>query len=266
MSEVLKMSDEEYFGQDYSSYISKSRLWKFANDPVGFFTKDTDYDDNKEHLVKGSALHAKLLEGETEYHARYTLTDFKNPKTGKPYGRNTKAFLDHCHELGVAAPFVITEEMDAEIDRMCAVVKSHNRGGKLLREYTSQVEVVLRGEFEGNKAQGKVDGMSPEHSLIVDLKTCRDIPSFVDNYYNYGYDWQAIIYSDLFQQVYGYEPEFVFIAVSGGEEPQCITMEAQAFHKQAREDYLRHVARVYRKCVEEKDYRLALFELKDHVL
>jgi len=267
MSEVLKLTDDEYFGPDYGSFISKSRLWKFAKDPVGFFTKEEDgYDENKEHLVKGSALHAKLLEGDDEYHARYTITDLVNPKTGKSYGRQTNTFHDHCHDLGVLPHYVVTTEMDREIGRMCQAVQSHNRGGKLLREYTDEVEVVLRGEFEGNRAQGKVDGMSSSHSLIIDVKTCRDLPSFVENYYNYGYDWQAIMYQDLFKQAFGYDAEFVFIVVSGGDDPQCLTMEAEAFHKPEREDYMRHVARVYRKCVEEKDYRLALFELKDHIL
>lgn len=266
MSEVLKMTDEEYFGSDYSRYISKSRLFKFAKDPIGFFTKEDEYDENKAHLVKGSALHALLLEGEEEFQARYTITDFVNPKTGRSYGRNTKAFLDHCHDIGVAPHTVIPVDMEQEIRAMDAAVRSHDRANKLLSEYVSEVEVVLRGDLEGNLAQGKVDAMGPDHSLILDLKSCRDVPSFLENYYEYGYDWQAIIYSELFQQVYGFEPEFIFIAVSGGEEPQVITVEAKSFYKPEREDYLRHVARVYRKCREEKDYRIALFELKDYIL
>ena len=54
VGELLKMTDGEYFSQHYGKYLSKSRLWKFRQDPCSVF-KEQVYDENKQHFVMGSA-------------------------------------------------------------------------------------------------------------------------------------------------------------------------------------------------------------------
>ena len=264
VNKIYRIDDKEYFGPSYNDYISKSRLFKFAKDPVAFFTKDEDdYDPNKEYLVRGSALHKFLLEGEEEFFKEYTVADVINPRTGRSYGRATKAFQEYCEENDLSPPFTISSEMLGHIKVMSETVLAHPTAGNYLRDYIDNVEVVLRGEFEGLPAQGKVDGLSTNHNLIIDIKTCRSLDLFAKNFYEYGYDWQAALYSELYQQAFGNIPDFIFIAITTEGEPYCLTVDSRQYYNADRIAYMRYVADVYKRCIKTEDYRLALFELAE---
>lgn len=260
MGELLKMTDGEYFSQHYGKYLSKSRLWKFRQDPCSVF-KEQVYDENKQHFVMGSALHTLALEGEEEFKARYAVLELVNQKTGRNYGRMTKTFLDACEDAGLAPAFVLSPDEEQQVRKMHQAIVDHSAQGMI--DKCEHVESVLRGTFEGVDSQGKLDGMSEEHNLIIDIKTCRSIDLFLSNYLNYGYDWQAILYQDLYEQCFGKVPDFIFIAVSNEDVPEVMTIDSLRLFKPEREEDMRRTARIYQRCIEQQDYRLALFEMGD---
>lgn len=262
MAKALKLSDNEYFNSDYSKYLSKSRLWKFRQDPVSLFTDQDDFDENKQHFVIGSALHTLALEGEDVYVERYTVLECINPKTKRSYGRTSKVFLSACADKELIPAFVLTPDDDAQIRKMYKAIKEHFSASGYI-DMCEHVETVLRGTFEGIPAQGKLDGLSEPYNLIIDIKTCRSIDLFIRNYLVYGYDWQAILYADLYEQCYGSDPDFYFIAVSNDDVPEVMTIEATNMFKPEREEDMRRTAKIYQRCIDQQDYRLALFELGD---
>jgi hypothetical protein len=132
--------------------------------------------------------HALILEGAEAFDQRYLVNDGPiNPKTSKPYGRETKTFANWA--AGLSKPAISTEDYRM-LAEMTACVRTHPAAGPLLEE--GQAEGVVREEWAGCKCQSRIDWYGP--GGLVDLKTCEDLAWFERDIKKYGYTFQLAFY------------------------------------------------------------------------
>lgn len=122
----------------------------------------------------GTAMHTLMLDGTAEFHRKYAVGGPTNEKTGKTYGRDTKAFQEWMSEQG-DREYVSPEEM-ARLSAMEHEIKLGLAGQILstpgvLREVSLFWTETVNGA--AIRCKGRLDWFHPEIG-IVDLKTADD--------------------------------------------------------------------------------------------
>ena len=84
---------------------------------MGYIGRDPD-EDRPAYLL-GRALDTLVLEGRQQFDDQFAVGGPINPKTGQPYGANTKAFAEWAAACGKQ---VLTETQHALIENMAAGV------------------------------------------------------------------------------------------------------------------------------------------------
>lgn len=210
-----------------SSSVGVHALCDFANrGPEYFRLRHRDRvlpDRDSADKAVGRATHALILEGDDAYRARFAVGGPVNPKTGKLYGRDTKAFAEWSEQVGMPA---ISAEDDACIQAMARAVRAHPLCADILRAGCPEV-VIRREDHHGVPCQMRADwmvgaGTTPlDWSAIVDLKTCGDLAQFPRDVRRYGYDRQAAFYSDLYHAETGEWLPFRFVVVEKQAPHRC---------------------------------------------
>jgi hypothetical protein len=107
-----------------------------------------------------------------------------NPKTGKAYGRDTRAYNEWEEAQG--KPAISPDELEL-MTAMRESVENHDLACALLS--SGQAEGVLRGEWKGVACQARLDWFCD--AGIVDLKTCEDLDRFERQSRDFGYPEQV---------------------------------------------------------------------------
>lgn len=194
--------------------LSSHMLQRFAQMPYKYWATVSGLyqEPDKADYEFGRAAHKLILEGQDAFDAAYTVSDGpENPKTGKPYGKDTRAYQDwrSCQEGDV-----VTTADYAEIGAMRDSVRGHAEIGPLLgRE--GEAECVVRATLEGVECQIRMDWFSPEAG-IVDLKTCRDIAFFEQDARAFGYAYQMAFYRAVLREATGRDFPVHMVAVDKG--------------------------------------------------
>jgi hypothetical protein len=128
-----------------------------------------------EFFATGAGAHTLILEGRAVFEREYIIGGPINPKTGRSYGKDTKAFADWS--AAQSRP-VLSDDQYALICNLDAAVRSHAVAAELLSR--GQAEGVLRATYCGMPCQIRVDWFNPARGL-VDLKTCDDLDRFATN-------------------------------------------------------------------------------------
>lgn len=173
--------------------------------------------------VFGSAFH-KLLEGRTAFAKEYLIGGPINPKTGKTFGRDTKAFQEWTKENPTpnGEQRVTQEEFDLLI-AMAAAVENHPTVQSLLTCHGAH-ELTLRGMLFGLPAQSLVDYVRKPHYCLVDWKTCADVGDLVGDAVAYGYDMQLAFYRMLFREIKQIQPKCFLVGVDKQPQPVCTVL------------------------------------------
>lgn len=148
-----------------------------------------------EHYLLGSATHCLTLEGRHEFERQYIVGGPINPKTERPYGRDTKAYAEWEAEQGKPC---LSDEQYALCCQIAAAVKGHTEARDILSEGVA--EGVLRAEYCCHPCQIRADWFSPWHGL-VDLKTCQNIDDFEADCETYNYVGQMAFYRSIIEIV-----------------------------------------------------------------
>jgi exodeoxyribonuclease VIII len=170
-------------------------------------------------MVKGSALHTMMLDGWKTFQRKYAIGGPINERTGKTYGRDTKAFEEWI--AGQDRPFLTTEEYDDTL-AMAEALDAHPEAGKLIRAAGGMCELtIVWNEPWGVDGQDKIlckarlDYIHPALG-VLDLKTCDDcrMEQFSTKIARFRYHWQAAWYT-LASKRAGLNPsgDFAWIAV-----------------------------------------------------
>jgi len=200
-----------------SDYLSSHQLADFRKCPLLYQRRKLGLvaDEDRPAYVIGRAVHTLALEGDEQFDAEYAVGGPINPKTGQPYGANTKAWAEWAEAQGKT---VLTDAQYALVTAMAASLRSHELVGDLLAEGIA--EGVVRADYCGMPCQIRMDWFNPGRG-IIDLKTCDDLTWFEADARRFGYAHQVAFYRAVLAQVVGKLMPVCLIAVEKKEPYRC---------------------------------------------
>lgn len=212
-TEFLIREPADVYHAKASEFLSSHQLGDFRKCPQLYYQKKLGIvqDDDRPAYVVGRAVHTLALEGRDRFDNEYAVGGPINPKTGAPFGANTKAFAEWATQHGKQ---VLTQSQYALVNFMAANVRGHELAGKLLAE--GFAEGVVRADYGGVPCQIRMDWFDP-HQGIVDLKTCDDLTWFEADARRFGYGHQVAFYRAVLARVIGVAMPVHFIAVEKKE-------------------------------------------------
>lgn len=194
-------------------YLSSHLLADFRKCPLLYFKKRAGLIEDRDRpaYLIGRAVHTLALEGEEQFQREYAVGGPINPKTGAPYGSNTKAFAEWAARCGKS---VLTDSQYELVRSMAESVRRHNVVGNLLADGIA--EGVVRTEYGGLPCQIRMDWLH-DRMGIVDLKTCDDLTWFEADARRFGYVHQMAFYREVLARAGGKRVPVQFVAVEKKE-------------------------------------------------
>lgn len=205
----LHSEPADHYHAQRDQYLSSHRLGEFRHCPMLFREKECGRiaDKDSSAYALGRAVHCLTLEGEEAYREQFAIGGPINEKTGKSYGRDTKAFAAWAKDQ---SGNIITEREDALCQRLARAVHNHQLASLLLSDGCA--EGVARTELHEVPCQIRCDWLNPKRGL-VDLKTCDDLDWFERDARRYGYVNQLAFYRSVLRDVSGITVKVHLIAV-----------------------------------------------------
>lgn len=204
---------EAVYSAHRRDHLSSHALGDFRRNPLLFRQKELGLiaEEERAAFAFGRAAHCLVLEGADEFRRRFAIGGPINPKTGKPFGQDTKAYAEWAAAIG--KPAITQENAD-----LCAVlanmVRTHDEASALLA--TGQAERVVRAIYGGTPCQIRIDWTHPERG-IVDLKTIDNLDYFELQARSFGYVHQLAFYRAILGHVAGRLPAAHVVAVEKQE-------------------------------------------------
>ena len=194
--DVLEVEPADVYHAKAAQYLSSHQLQDFIKCPWLHYKKRLGLipDVDSPAYLLGRAAHTRILEGRDAYEAAFALGGPINPKTGKPFGANTKAFAEWAQHQGKP---VLSQDQVELIEKMASGVGMNAEAVDLLLD--GQAEGVVRAEYCGVPCQIRIDWLNP-HEGIVDLKTCDDLTWFEADARRFGYHRQLAFYRAVLAQ------------------------------------------------------------------
>ena len=191
----------------------------------------------------GIAAHKLILEGREAFADEYKVADGPvNPRTGAPFGRETKAFTEW---LATQDKPVVSSDEAAQILLMEKAVRSHEIAAQLLAQ--GEAETPLYFRWCGLSCQSCLDWIAPPResggrALIVDLKTTADIDRFVWQARDFRYIEQLAFYKRAYEENAALDADCYIIGVerprANGPAPRCGVWHILAADLDEAEDWL----------------------------
>lgn len=203
------------------SHLSSHALAEFRRCPLLYRKKELGLvpeRDTTAYLI-GRAAHALILEGRQRFEREYAVGGPINPKTGQPFGSQTKAFAEWAERQ--SRP-VLSDSQAALVEQMAAALRDHAVAVALLAD--GAAEGVVRGRYAGFECQARIDWINPTAGM-VDLKTTDDLDSFDFAIRALGYVHQVAFYRSLVAVVSGHVLPVHIIAVEKREPFRCGTWQ-----------------------------------------
>ena len=202
-----------------NTFLTAHGLAEFRRCPLLYRKKELGLvpeRDTTAYLI-GRAAHALILEGRQRYEHEFAVGGPLNPKTGKPFGSNTKAFAEWAEHQSKP---VLSDAQAALVEQMAAAVQAHLFAKELFAEGIA--EGVVRCEYAEHQCQARIDWINPVPGRgIVDLKTCDEIDSFEAAIRAFGYVHQVAFYRVLVARASGQILPVHIVAVEKREPFRC---------------------------------------------
>ncbi len=215
LERLLTIPEKEYHeAAARGEYLSSHLLANFRRCPDFYHRKLTGKVAEKESraYAVGSAAHKLILEGNIAFDTAYTVANGPvNPKTGQPYGKQSKAYAEW--EATQEKPIISFEEKEW-LEKLRFAVQSNPEAEKLLAQ--GRAEGVVRATIDYMPCQIRIDWFSPEFG-IVDLKTAADLDWFDSDLKRYGYILQLAFYRMVLREATGVDAPVSIIAVEKDE-------------------------------------------------
>lgn len=209
----LTSEPEAVYAARRADCLSSHALADFRRNPLLFHKKQLGLitEEERAAFVTGRAVHCRVLEGSEVFANRYAIGGPINPKTGKPFGQDTKAYAEWAATIGKPA---ISQDTADLCERLAQAVHEHTEAAALLAE--GQPEGVVRAEYGGLTSQIRIDWTHPERG-IIDLKTVDDLDWLEMQARSFGYSHQLAFYRAILGVVAGRKPDVHIIAVEKKE-------------------------------------------------
>ncbi len=211
--DLLITEPEAVYAARRKDCLSSHALTEFRKNPLLYRKKQLGliHEEERAAFVVGRATHCRTLEGADEFRRRFAIGGPINPKTGKPFGQDTKAYAEWAATIGKPA---ICQDTADLCEQLAEAVGNHAEAAALLAE--GQAEGVVRAEYGGLASQIRIDWTHPERG-IVDLKTIDDLDWFEVQARSFGYAHQLSFYRAILAAVAGRKAEVQVIAVEKKE-------------------------------------------------
>ncbi len=200
-------------------FLSAHALNEFRRCPLLYRKKELGLvpeRDTTAYLI-GRAAHALILEGRERYQREFAVGGPINPRTGQPFGSQTKAFAEWAEKQNKP---VLSDSQAALVEQMAAAAGSHVFARELLADGVA--EGVVRGEYAGHRCQARIDWINRvEDRGIVDLKTADELDTFEMAMRAFGYLHQVAFYRALVAAVSGHVLPVHIVAVEKREPFRC---------------------------------------------
>lgn len=224
--------------------ISRSELWHIRESPQKFKYYKENPPAPTPSLLFGQVFHKMLLEPGT-FDDEFVVAPEVNRRT-KEGKQMLEAFVaDHENQT------IITAEMYEQAKEMCDAVKRELLAVKLLNG-EKEAPFFWTDEMTGEDCKCRVDVLNTEYSqpIIVDVKTTADASTdaFIRSAINYGYDFQAAMYSEGVEKNVGKKPLFVFIAVEKDPPFSVNILQADELMLRRGYDLFREYIGIYHDC------------------
>ena len=213
---LIREGEAEYRAKA-KTHLTSHALADFRRCPLLYWKKQQGLvpDEDRPAYLVGRAAHALILEGIETFEGRYAVGGPINPKTGQPFGANTKAWAEWAAGIGKD---VLTDEQFALVTSMATSVKAHPVACELLAD--GLAEGVVRADYCGRPCQARLDFYNPERG-VIDLKTCDDLTWFEADARRFGYAHQFAFYHALVIRTTGEDATFHVIAVEKKPPYRC---------------------------------------------
>ena len=214
---VVTVEPEAEYHAKAGEYLSSHQLIDFIKCPWLHFKKRNglvDQRDSAAYLI-GRAAHCRVLEGRDVYESRFALGGPVNPKTGRPFGANTKAFSEWAEAQGKP---VLSQDQVELVENMASGVAMNDEAVDLLLYGRS--EGVVRAVYCDTPCQIRIDWTHP-HCGIVDFKTCDELDWFEADDRRYRYPHQMAFYQAVLAEVIGEQVPVHIVAVEKREPFRC---------------------------------------------
>ena len=207
----------EVYHSRATEYLTSHALADHRKCPLLYWKKKQGLiaDEDRPAYLVGRAVHTLVLEGTDRFDKEYIVGGPINPKTGSPFGTNTKAFTEWAASHGKA---VLTDAQFDLVRKMADGVRAHQIASELLSEGIP--EGVVRVDYCGVPSQIRMDWFD-SHRAICDLKTCDDLTWFQADAKRYGYVYQVAFYRGVLQQVISLPMPVYFTAIEKREPFRC---------------------------------------------
>jgi len=196
--------DETYHAKAYSGeYVSSTLLSTFRKSPYLYWATINGVIERADSpsFRFGRMAHKMILEPDRAFMDAYAVGGPVNPKTGKPFGQETKAWADYEAEIGRT---IVSEDDYDKVVAMRESIMTH----KIARWFFfgHMYETIFRAEICGVNCQIKVDAINADSYglYLIDLKTCDDLNFFEQDAARFQYVHQAALYNMVFKQSLGY--------------------------------------------------------------
>lgn len=212
---LLRIPEDEYHtATRHGEFLSSHMLAAFRRSPMFYYRKLKGYVVEKKSAAYelGTAVHKMILEGVEAFNREYFVTDGPiNPKTGNPYGKQTKAFEEWASTIDKK---IISYDDMAFVERLFEAVFLNAEANDLLSQGVA--ERTLRTHYAGMPCQIRADWINPARG-IIDLKTTQDLDWFESDARRYGYIYQLAFYRSIFAELTNVIAPVYIIAVEKDE-------------------------------------------------
>jgi hypothetical protein len=195
-------ADEYHAATKENKYTTSHRLNLFRKCPALYYKHITGeiVEGDTANFTIGRGTHTLTLEGAEKFREEFIVADGPiNPKTNKPYGRETKVYREWADAQ--ERPVIAVEDFEL-MKKLADAVHAHPIAADLLS--AGFAEATVRTEWNGEPIQARLDWFNPERGIIVDLKTCQDVDRFPFDIRDYGYVSQLAFYKQAVELA-GYE-------------------------------------------------------------
>lgn len=220
----VPMTQDEYFAaSEGRTVITPENIGGLIDYPALFRAMQDDRELRpalSEAMSTGRAMADFLSMQPEEFLAKYVVADGPvNPKTGKPYGTDTKAYVEwKAMQPKIPVP-------TAQFNMFGKMAHAYNTHGfiKSLAGYVHARNVVLRADISGVPCLCRIDSLYANEgsTIAVDVKTTSDLTSFARSAPGLYYpEQQAFI--RLVLAANGFDsPQVRIAALEKGPMPRC---------------------------------------------
>ena len=237
------MTEKEYRNHPY---VSRSELWKIRESPEKFKWHKENPSESTPALIFGQFIHAMILTPDEVWEQFVLAPDVdRRTKEGK------KAYAEFIENVGEKTP--ISLEMAADAVNMSEAIKKNDLARKLL---SGQPEVPLFwvDEMTNEGCKCRLDSFlkKGDKLIVIDYKTTEnaETEAFMKSAMQYGYDFQAAMYSEGVKANYHVDPIFVFVAQEKKPPYAINILQTDELALRRGYDLFREFLGIYHECKE----------------